>query len=190
MSVQDEFATVDLVLNSNAETRAVDAFALALIKAERQARRVFTHLVYQFPVFSQADVANLKNTLAVKRSVYFEGFLRGIDVLSGRSVQTLVGPDYPRLRQQVTVATGHRNKIFHGQLTPHSLGRAELTSLVGDLKQWCVLLAAGANAEFNYDGFVRNSFQKSSIANISGRFPVQLNSVADYQAFIAAHMER
>jgi hypothetical protein len=30
---------------SAAETRAVDAFAMSLIKAERQVRKLFTHLV-------------------------------------------------------------------------------------------------------------------------------------------------
>ena len=190
MSVQDEFATVDLVLGSTAETRAVDAFALALIKAERQARRIFTHLVYQFPVFGSSDVVDLKATLSANRNVYFEGFLTGIDGLSGRSIQLLVGADYPRLRQQVKVATGYRNKIFHGQLTAHSLSRADLTSLAGDLKGWCSLVAAGATTEFGYDGFARNSFQKSAIANMAGRFKVQLNSIADYKAFIATHMER
>lgn len=190
MSAQDEFATVDLVLNSKADTRAVDAFALALIKSERQARRIFTHLAYQFPAFAAPDIVDLKTTLGANRNVYFDGFLRGIDALSGRSVQAMVGPDYLRLRQQVTVATGHRNKIFHGQLTPHSLSRADLTLIVTDLKQWCTLLAAGANAEFSYDGFSRNSFQKSQIANMAAQFRVQLTSIADYKQFIATHMER
>lgn len=45
-SATEEFSTVDLLLGSGAETRAVDAFALALIKAERQARKLVTHLVY------------------------------------------------------------------------------------------------------------------------------------------------
>lgn len=190
MSVHDEFATVDLVLASTAETRAVDAFALAVIKTERQARKIFTYLAYQSAAFGPADVPNLKTTLGANRKVYFEGFLGGIEALSGRAVATFVGADYQRLRQQVTMATGHRNKIFHGQLTPHSLSRTDLTTLVGDLKDWCTELARGALTEFGYDGFGRNSFQKSTIANIAGQYRIQLNSIADYQTFIAANMER
>jgi hypothetical protein len=53
VSCEAEFATVDLIIRSNAETRGVDAFALALLKAERQIRRLFIHLVYQFPCFGE-----------------------------------------------------------------------------------------------------------------------------------------
>lgn len=42
-----EFDTIDLLLSSDAPTRAVDAFALAVIKIERQFRKIFTNLVYQ-----------------------------------------------------------------------------------------------------------------------------------------------
>lgn len=38
VSVQEEFSTVDLILHSSSETRRVDAFALSLIKVEKQAR--------------------------------------------------------------------------------------------------------------------------------------------------------
>ena len=47
-----EFRTVDLIVASSAETRGVDAFALSVIEAERQIRRLVTHLVYQFPSFA------------------------------------------------------------------------------------------------------------------------------------------
>ena len=52
----DEFQTVDLIVNSTARSRAVDAFALSLIKAERQIRKLVTHLVYQFPCFGPGDI--------------------------------------------------------------------------------------------------------------------------------------
>jgi len=44
LTVDAEFATVDAVVASGAETLGVDAFALSLIKAERQMRRLFTHM--------------------------------------------------------------------------------------------------------------------------------------------------
>lgn len=47
MNTNHEFDTVGLIVNSTSETRGVDAFALATIKAERQLRKLFTHLVFQ-----------------------------------------------------------------------------------------------------------------------------------------------
>jgi hypothetical protein len=63
VSCEAEFATVDLIIRSNAETRGVDAFALALLKAERQIRRLFIHLVYQFPCFGGERIGRLRDTL-------------------------------------------------------------------------------------------------------------------------------
>lgn len=63
MSVANEFRTVDIVLASDAETRGVDAFALSLIKAEKQARRLVTYLVYQHQWCNQATVPALKSEL-------------------------------------------------------------------------------------------------------------------------------
>src|SRR2546428_2577848 len=98
MSVDDEFATVDLVLDSNAETRGVDAFALSLIKAEKQARRLLTHLVYQHPWCTAKLIPELKKALESSTRVYFAGVLRGWNALHPRSVENLVGTDYPRLK--------------------------------------------------------------------------------------------
>ena len=86
MNSAREFATVDLIVSSDAETRGVDAFALALIKAERQIRRLVTHLVYQFPCFTKKHIKSLRNELGKNRRVYFEGFERGFNVLYPQSV--------------------------------------------------------------------------------------------------------
>jgi hypothetical protein len=189
-SVIEEFSTVDLLLGSSAETRAVDAFAIALIKAERQARKLVTHLVYQFPVFGPADVNALRNTLAGNKRVYFSGFLAGFDALYPQPIRTLVGAQHDHLRKRLDEAIDHRNKIFHGQLTTRSLSREDLKELAADIKTWCTLLAVGANNEVGYDGFGRNSFRKSTMPNLSARFKLQLGAVADYEAFIRAHMQR
>ena len=105
MSVEEEFATVSIILRSRAKTRGVDAFALSLIKAERQVRKLVTHLVYQFPAFGPSDVANLREVLGNNRRVYFESFSAGFDALYPKSVQELVGhegQEYPgRLRRLV-----------------------------------------------------------------------------------------
>ena len=99
-----EFETVDLILNSSAETRGVDAFALSLIKAESQLRRLVTHLVYQFPCFGPADIDGLRETLGKHNKVYFEGFEKGFDAIYPRSVKDLVGLEYDRRRQRLVEA--------------------------------------------------------------------------------------
>ena len=68
---------MDAVLACSAESRGVAAFALSVIKAERQIRKLFTHLVFQAPAFDSADIQNLRKVLADNRDVYFEGFIAG-----------------------------------------------------------------------------------------------------------------
>ncbi len=190
MSAADEFATVRLILGSSAETRGVDAFALSVIKAERQIRKLFTHLVYQFPAFGPSDFAPLRNTLAASRRVYFEGFVAGFDALYPRSVQALVGQNYAYLKPRLDEAIDHRNKIFHGQLTSRALTRQDLEALVADIESWCTTLATNALAELGYDGFGWNSLRKSEMPDLVARFKVQFTSLADYAAFICEKMER
>jgi hypothetical protein len=190
MNVDEEFKTVDAVIASKADTYSVDAFALSLIKSERQARKLFTHLVYQYPVFTRADVPTLRATLEANRRVYFAGVIAGFDALYPQSIETLVGREYRRLKPRLDEASGHRNKIFHGQLTAQSLSRQDLLSFVSDIRTWCGELARGALREFGYDGFGRNSFKKSAIPDVWRRFKVELKNVGDYEAFIRQHMQR
>ena len=190
MSLEGEFKTVDLILASKAETRGVDAFALSLIKAERQVRKLFTHLVYQFSSFGSADIHKLRGALVASHHVYFEGFLAGLDALYPRTVEDLVGGEYSRLRARLMEAIDYRNKIFHGQLTSRFLSTEDLFSLEADIRAWCAALANGAIAEVGYDGFCRNSFQKSAIPDLWKRYRVQFGSIEDYKAFIHTHMER
>lgn len=190
MNVAGEFKTVDAVLACNADTLGVDAFALSLIKSERQVRKLFTHLVYQFPGFKRSDAAALRSTLETNRRVYFDGVLAGFDALYPRSVEDLVGPEYGRLKPRLDEASRHRNKIFHGQLTASGLSRQDLLSFVADIRAWCGLLAQGTFAEFGYDGFGRNSFRKSATPQLWQRFKVQFKCVGDYEAFIRRYMQR
>lgn len=190
MTVSAEFATIDLILASSAETRGVDAFALSVIKIERQLRKLFTHLIFQFPCFSNADVETLRDTLSSNNSVYFEGIENGINHLFSCTVQNLVGTNYEHLRGRVDEAISYRNKIFHGQLTDEHLEREALLSLVAELRAWCVALADGAIQHIGYDGFMRNSFQKSSSSEIFRAYKVQFNNTADYVEFIKGHMQR
>lgn len=187
-NVHTEFLTVDAVLNSCAETCGVDAFALALIKVEKQLRRLFTHLIFQCPSFSSADVDSLRSTLNGFKDVYFEGLERGFNALYPISVEKLVGVSHGTLRARITEATRYRNKIFHGQLTDQNLSTTDLVDLTGDLRSWCEALASGAQAELEYDGFARNSFRKSQVPDIASRLLEQFANIGDYKAFIKRHM--
>jgi hypothetical protein len=190
MSYAQEFETVDLILASNAETRAVDGFALSLIKCERQMRRLLTHLIFQYPCFGFADIPALRSSLSSNRKVYFEGFVRGFDTIYPRSIRDLVGQDYGRLRPRLDEAIDHRNKIFHGQLTSKSLTREDLFEYVSDIRSWCKALADAALAEIGYDGFVRDSFRKSEGTRLWERYKFQLTDVNTYAQFIQQHMQR
>ena len=184
MSYADEFQTVELLEKSQAETRAVDAFTLALIKAERQLRKLFTFLVFQSPAFDRASVADLRDALAKKNSIYFDGFLSGFDAVSPVPVAQLVGPDYTALLKALHDATDIRNKIFHGQVTDECLTRKDLLRYVDQMRAWCQRLAEAATKAIGDDGFDRNSYRKALI-------PLQLrqkiSNIADYDAFLDIH---
>lgn len=189
-SYAQEFETVDIVINSSARTCGVDAFVLSLIKAERQIRKLVTHLIYQFPCFGPDDFLSLRETLVKNRRVYFDGFEEGFNVLYPRSISGMVGGDYQRLRDRIREAADHRNKIFHGQLTSKNLTRDDLLAYASDIRTWCKTLAESALAEFRYDGFGWNSFQKSTIPDLAQHLKIQIASIADYDAFVRQHMER
>lgn len=190
MSYSAEFRTVDLVLASETETSGVDAFALSLIKAERQMRKLFTYLVFQSAFLTTADISGLIKTLAANKEVYFNGVVAGFDALSPALVKELIGPEYDRLWARFCEFAKFRNKIFHGQLTGKELSADQLRTNVDDIKLWCRLLAESANRELDYDGFARDSFRKSLMPNLANRLRVKIGSVEQYANFISEHMER
>lgn len=190
MGIAKEFETVDLIIGSNAETLGIDAFALSLIKAERQIRKLFTFLVFQSPNFDCSHIGELRETLAGNGGVYFKGFIDGINALSKHSVKDLVGEKHDSLLARLEEATLYRNKIFHGQLTSHYLEREDLMALVADIREWCELLAASADSKFGYDGFRRDSFQKSSMPEIATRLKIEFADISSYKKLIKEHMQR
>jgi len=189
-NVNAEFLTIDLILNSEAATLGVDAFALSLIKVEKQLRKLFTHLVFQSPCFSYSAIEPLRKTLNSFNSVYFEGLEKGLNALCPVPVKGLVGEQYGYLHSRIKEAQGYRNKIFHGQLTDSGLSTIDLVKLIKDLRLWCEVLAIGAQNELRYDGFARDSFQKSPIPDIANQLLVQFSNVDDYKGFIKKHMLR
>lgn len=184
---QDEFATIDLLLKSSCRTRGVDAFALALIKVERQVRRLVTYLVFQAPFFEAAHKQDLRRALSGNRDVYFDGLAKGLDTLSPVSLRELVGSDYDRLWSRLRECRRYRNKIFHGQLTGADLTRTELCALVNDMRSWCQAVSTGGMRNLRHDGFT-NAFMKAK-PPIEG-FRVIIDSVDSYRTFVRDHMGR
>src|SRR5688572_28472349 len=102
MSYHDEFQTIDLLQDQGcqAETRGVDAFALAVIKAERQQRKLFTYLIYQYPCFDDTHITALRDALASKL-IFFDGLVRGVDAVSPIKVAAMIGVEFPALWQSL-----------------------------------------------------------------------------------------
>ncbi|WP_431101513.1 hypothetical protein [Roseateles noduli] len=186
----EEFRSVDAVLDSGVATAGVDAFALSLLKVERQARRLVTYLVFQYPCFGRHDVPALRKLLAENSRVYFKGFLVGFDTLYPRPLEQLVGAEFSSLKARLDEASGHRNKLFHGQLTVGALSRTELFAFVADLRRWSELLSEAAESEIGYSGFGRSSFCKAEDPNLSARLNRNVQSLADYESFIVQVLQR
>ncbi len=163
MSIEKEFLTVDLLIESDASTRAVDAFTISYIKAERQMRKLFTYLVYQSSGFSKKDIKHIKKVINEDGRLYFQHFIKGFDLMSPKSLSELIGEDYNKYLKDFERYKSYRHKIFHGQLTNSSLTRSDLEKVVQSVKFWCKLIAKNAEKEIGYDGFKRNSFRKSKL---------------------------
>jgi hypothetical protein len=153
-------------------------------------RKLVTHLVFQFQCFSESDIPALRETLANNRDVYFEGLNKGFDSIYPKSIREMVGESYDKLIGLINESIGHRNKIFHGQLTDKYLSREELFAYVDEIEEWCRRLSDAAEQELGYNGFVRNSFQKSSRNEFYKTFKVSFESIADYKSFVKEIMQR
>ncbi len=189
MSFAREFENIDILLNNRTETTGVDCFSLAVIKMERQMRRLFTYSVFQFPCFTYADVPAIRQALVDEGRAYFEGFMRGFDVIHPVSVSSLIGADYQKLSQVVGKAIQYRNKIFHGQLTPDSLNAQELISLVNDIRSWSRNLGDSAEAYFDYSGF-SSSFRKAADAKFLKDYRIVISNIQEYKQFLKKHVKR
>lgn len=187
LSCEKAFVVVDVIRDDvSSKTRGVDAFSLALIRSERQIRRIFTNIVFQATAFerSQAQVPKLREVLAKRRNLYFHHFRVSFDELVGIPISTLVD-NFPHLSGRMDEATSFRNKIFHGQLTGRGLSTAELLSLENDIRTWCLNLSDGAHERFGYDGFAGDtSFTKSGRQDISQLVDRKIGSVDDYRTFL------
>lgn len=152
-------------------------------------RRLVTHLIYQFPRFGRSDVPALHQVLANNSHVYFRGVEKGFDALYPWTISNLIGSDYTRLKKRIEEATSRRRKLFHGQLTSKNMTRGDLLHFVQDIRAWCDSLAFNTQSEFGYDGFARNSFQKSVVPDLWKRLKIQIATVQEYEDFVRKNMQ-
>lgn len=184
--IDAEFETVKLILDSQSETRAVDAFCLAWIKLERQLRKLVANILYQATAFVEHDEAAkeaLRSALLARANIKYDHFVGGIWKLTGYSVKQMLGDRYKPLKRAVDEAYEVRNKVFHGQQTGQSLDREALIAIQRDLQEWCTILATETSARFGYDGFARDSLQKTRKNGIAGLVDNAIQDIG-WQGFI------
>jgi hypothetical protein len=158
---ESEFEVIEYLLNSNNESRAIDSFSLSLLKIEKQIRKIFTHLIYQYECFEPSDKIKIIDILSANRYIYFRHLIIGINLIYYKEIKEIYGIDYEVDYNSISSLKSFRNKIFHGQLTGEKLNRNDLTGFVAIMKKWSKQIAESFQDEINYDGFKRNSLTKS-----------------------------
>jgi len=168
-----EFATVESLWNSDAETRRVDALALSWIKYEKQLRRLFSFFVFQHPGLSKAQLDGVISAFAENRNLYPETFILGIKRLGAMPIPALMGDSYRRLWPEIKRIKRYRNKILHGQHTGENIKSDALERDVILLVEWISALANASIPVFGYDGLKRNTFSAAKAAPVSvkGSYP-------------------
>lgn len=157
-SLATEFEGLELIWNSQAQTRRVDALVLAWVKYEKQLRRLFSFLVFQHPKIGSKQIDDVIAAFVESRNLYPKTFMKGISKLGGKSVPELLGSSYEELSGHLTRIKTYRNKIMHGQITGQKIASAQLERDVLHIIRWITELADRAQAEFGYDGLRRDTY--------------------------------
>lgn len=157
--LKQEFATVEALWSSTAETRRVDALVLSWVKYEKQLRRLFCFLVFQHPKISADTIDAVIAVLAKNRELYPRTFVAGIKALGVASVAELLAPRYAELSGEIARIKRYRDKLIHGQITGQGIQSSQLERDVLWIVEWVTCLAAGAEGKFGYDGLKRNTYR-------------------------------
>ena len=181
-SLTQEFATVEALWCSSAETRRVDALILSWTKYEKQLRRLFCFLIYQHPRISADQIQEVIAILAENRDLYPYTFIEGIQALGVAPVEDLLAPRYGELAQEMARIQRYRNKLIHGQITGQGIKSSQLERDVRWIVDWISSLATAAESEFGYDGLKRNTYRsakttsKIAVANYPFQSPAELKA--------------
>lgn len=154
-----EFATVEAIWHSAAETRRVDALVLSWVKYEKQLRRLFSFFVFQHPKITREKLDAVITVFVKNKNLYPETFISGIKELGVTPIPKLLGPAHTELWPEITRIKKYRNKIMHGQHTGQNIQSAQLERDVIHLIRWISELAQAADDAFGYDGLKRNVYR-------------------------------
>ncbi len=183
-SFSEEFKTVEMLLNSPYSTGRTDAFIIAWVKSERQVRRIFSFLIYQFPVFQKKDVQSIIQSIADRNDLYFDDFINAFNKIYPKTYKDILGTSHDKLKTDLEGISRFRNKIFHGQLTGQKLTKNQLRGEIEKIQNWCFEVAEKMYGEIGYDGFSRNSFRKSKNKNMVSDYKLQINSIDELRDFL------
>jgi len=165
--LKTEFATVEAIWNTAAETRRVDALLLSWVKYEKQLRRLFSFFVFQHPNITVSTLDSVIAAFVANRNLNPETFISGIKALGVTPLPKLLGASYAPLWAEITRIKRYRNKIMHGQHSGQGITSAQLERDVGHIINWITSLAQAADAAFGYDGLRRRTYVAAkSTANI------------------------
>ncbi len=153
-----EFATIEALWATKAETRRVDCLVLSWVKYEKQLRRLFSFLVFQHPKITADKIDGVIAAFAENRNLYPETFIKGIKLLGVRPVQNIMGESYKELWPEIIRIKKYRNKIMHGQHTGQGIQSAQLEKDVIHIVNWISTLAEAADTEYGYDGLKRKTY--------------------------------
>jgi hypothetical protein len=150
--VRRELESIRLLLGSKSETRGVDAYCLAIIKVERQARRLAT-------VFVRACIDPIDNVKrhqideSLSNRLYFKHLVALFNSLSTTNMQALAGrTSWSADRAMLEDAHDHRNRLFHGCRTGAKLNQGQLYEKVEALCGFVQRVGTSAHALVGFDG--------------------------------------
>ena len=154
-----EFATVEAIWGSSAETRRVDCLVLSWVKYEKQLRRLFSFFVYQHPEINEVEIDKIISVFADNRNLYPETFISSIEAIGVLPVKEIMGKRYDELWPEIERIKGYRNKIMHGQHTGQAIQSAQLEKDVILLVHWVSTLADASESAYGYDGLERKTYR-------------------------------
>jgi hypothetical protein len=188
---QEEFATIEILINSDTKTGRTDTFIVAFTKLEKLARRIFAYMIYQYPAFNLSHYKEILAVIASKNFLDFDNFIKGFDAIYPKSFESIIGSalytsfmktDFPRIKN-------FRNKIFHGQPTGESLSADDLKTEIEILQNWCLRLAESMMAEIYYDGLGWNSFRKNADQDLASNYKTSISGIKELDTFIETNMK-
>lgn len=184
-ALQTEFATVEAIWGTSAETRRVDALLLSWVKYEKQLRRLFSFFVFQHPSITAAKLDSVISAFVANRNLNPESFISGINALGVTAIPKLLGASYAPLWTEIARIKKYRNKIMHGQHTGQGITSAQLERDVVHIVNWIAALAQAADSAFGYDGLRRNTYvaAKSSAKIHVQKYP--FSTPAELQSWLS-----